>query len=93
LTYGNRALHPIDSRTASGSGSITRSSTRAGPSSTRRPCYQLRDVPGEIPNQAANSVWLRPSRRPVTAMSAGQTALISVRRPTQLAGATSRNGE
>ena len=43
-------------RTASGSLSMTISSTRAGPSGRFRSCSQSRNVPGAIPKREANSV-------------------------------------
>ena len=46
--------------TALGSFSITFSKTRAGPSGTRQPCSQSRNVPGGIPKRAENSACDNP---------------------------------
>ena len=55
-------LQPARARcTASGSRSMTVSSTRALVSGPRRPCSQSRTVPRGKPNLAANASWLSPS--------------------------------
>jgi hypothetical protein len=63
--------HSASPCTASGYLAATCSSTRAGPTGTRRPCSQFRGVRTLIPSMAANCCWVRsnPARMPL--MSGG----------------------
>ena len=54
--YGPPGVAATALNTASGFRAAMWSSTRAGPSGTRRPCSQLRSVAGLIPSSAANRV-------------------------------------